>query len=193
MFKIVRFHSKLDNFFRSLKTEFLFGHFEYFRMLVVLIAISWEDSNISSLCRHLDQRFFTHRTRYNNFLNVVRWKPEEALAKKAYEILKSLNLQKGEPVYILVDDTKKDKRGKTMDAAGWVYDPVAGRAIWGHQYVKATLLVRGITIPFAIRLYVKDKDCDELSVPFLKVTELAADMISSFKAPAGSSVTVLFD
>lgn len=193
MFKIVRFPSKLENFFSSLKTEFLFGHFEYFRVLVLLIAISWEDSNISSLCRNLDQRFFTHRTRYNNFLTSVRWNPEEVLAKKSYEILKTLKLQKGEPIYILVDDTKKNKRGKTMDAAGWVYDPVTGRAVWGHQYVKATLLVRGITIPFAIRLYVKDKNCDELSVPFYKVTELAADMISSFNAPAGSSVTVLFD
>jgi hypothetical protein len=193
LFRIVRFPSKLEKFFSSLKTEFLFGHFDYFRMLVLLIAISWEDSNISSLCRHLDQRFFTHRTRYNNFLTSVRWNPEEALAKKAYEILKSLNLKKGEEIYVLVDDTKKDKRGKTMDAAGWVHDPVSGRAIWGHQYVKATLLVRGITIPFGIRLYVKDKDCDELSVPFVKVTELAAGLISSFKAPAGIKVTVLFD
>ncbi len=193
MFKIVRFPSKLENFFSSLKTEFLFGHFEYFRILVLLIATSWEDSNISSLYRQLDKRFFTHRTRYNNFLTSVRWNPEEALARKAYKILESLNLKKGEKIYVLVDDTKKNKRGKTMDATGWVYDPVSGRSIWGHQYVKATLLVRGITIPFAIRLYVKDKDCDELSVPFLKVTELAADMISSFKAPAESMVTVLFD
>jgi len=176
-----------------LKTEFLFGHFEYFRILVLLIATSWEDSNISSLYRQLDKRFFTHRTRYNNFLTSVRWNPEEALARKAYKILESLNLKKGEKIYVLVDDTKKNKRGKTMNAAGWVYDPVSGRAIWAHQYVKATLLVRGITIPFAIRLYVKDKDCGELSVPFLKVTELASDMISSFKAPAGSMVTVLFD
>lgn len=193
MFKIVRFPSKLENFFSSLKTEFLFGHFEYFRMLVLLIATSWEDQNISSLCRSLDKRFFSHRSRYNNFLNVARWNPEEVLAQKAYEILKSLSLKKGEDIYILVDDTKKGKRGKKMDATGWVHEPVTGKAIWGHQYVKATLLVRNITIPFGICLYVKDKDSDKLSVPFFKVTELAAGLISSFKAPAGSRVTVLFD
>lgn len=50
MFKLVRFPSKLENFFSSLKSEFLFGHFEYFRMLALLIAIKREDTNISSLC-----------------------------------------------------------------------------------------------------------------------------------------------
>ncbi len=77
LFKIVRFPSKLDNFFSSLKTEFRFGHFEYFRMLVLLIAAAWEDRNIASLYRYLDGKCFPHRTRYNNFMNVARWQPEK--------------------------------------------------------------------------------------------------------------------
>lgn len=193
MFKIVRFPSRLENFFRSLKTEFLYGHFEYFRLLVLLIAASWEDKNISSLYRYLDKEHFRHRTRYNNFMNVARWNPENALAHKAYELLGSLNLAKGETIFLILDDSKKDKRGKEMDALGWVHDPMSGKSMWGHQYIKAVIHARGVIIPFAIRLYVKDKDCAGLEMPFRKVTELAADIITSFMAPKGIKVTVLFD
>jgi len=193
MFKIVRFPSRVENFFCSLKTEFLFEHFEYFRMLVLLIASSWEDRNISSLCRYLDESRFPHRTRYNNFMNKARWEPEKLLANKAYELLKSLKLKKGELIYLILDDSKKNKRGKEMDALGWVHDPLSGKSIWGHQYIKAAIYVHGVTIPFAIRLYIKDKDSLKLSIPFRKVTELAADIIKSFTAPQGIKVIVLFD
>jgi hypothetical protein len=193
MFKIVRFPSAIENFFRSLKTEFLFEQFQYFKMLVLLIAASWEDQNISSLYKYLDKSRFPHRTRFNNFMNKARWAPEKLLANKAYELLKSLKLMKGETIYLILDDSKKNKRGKEMDAAGWVHDPLSGKSIWGHQYIKAAIYVRGITIPFAIRLYVKDKDSSQLGLPFYKVTELAAVIIKSFVAPNGIKVIVLFD
>ena len=193
MFRIVRFPSAINNFFCSLKTEFRFGHFEYFRMLVLLIAVSWEDRNISSLHRLLDKDRFPHRTRYNNFMNIARWEPEELLANKAYELLESLKLRKGETIYLILDDSRKDKRGKQMEAAGWVHDPISKKSVWGHQYIKAAILARGITIPFAIRLYVKDKDSLKLGMPFRKVTELAAEIIRSFVAPKGIKVLVLFD
>jgi SRSO17 transposase len=193
MFKIVRFPSAIENFFRSLKTEFLFEQFQYFKMLVLLIAASWEDQNISSLYKFLDKNRFPHRTRYNNFMNKARWEPEKLLADKAYELLKLLKLEKKETIYLILDDSKKNKRGKDMDAVGWVHDPLSGKSIWGHQYIKAAIYVRGITIPFAIRLYVKDKDSLKLEIPFRKVTGLAADIIKSFSAPQGIKVIVLFD
>lgn len=162
-------------------------------MLVLLIAASWEDQNISSLYRYLDKSRFPHRTRYNNFMNKARWEPEKLLANKAFELLKSLKLKKRETIYLIIDDSKKNKRGKEMDAVGWVHDPLNGKSMWGHQYIKAAIYARGITIPFAIRLYVKDKDSLKVGIPFRKVTELAADIIKSFTAPQGIKVIVLFD
>jgi hypothetical protein len=176
-----------------LKTEFLFGHFEYFRLLVLSIASSWEDQNISSLCRQLDEKQFHHRSRFNNFMNLARWNPGKSLAKKAYELLTSLKLDKNETIYLILDDSKKSKRGKFMDAVGWVHDPISGKSVWGHQYIKSAIYARGIIIPFAIRLYVKKQDCSKLDVEFRKVTELASDIIRSFTAPNGHKVIVLFD
>jgi len=193
MFKIVRFPSKLNSFFRSLTNEFHWDHFEYFRTLVLLIGIGWGRRNVSSLHRHLDARRHPHRSRFNNFLLVGRWDCEEALRKKAMELLARLKPRPGETVELIIDDSKKEKRGKQMDAVGWIHDPVTNRSIRGHQYVKATLRFRGHTIPFGIRLYVKQKDCDDLGVAFRKTTQMAAELIRSFQRPKGLKVRVLFD
>ena len=193
MFKIVRFPSKLNTFFRSLTNEFHWDHFGYFRTLVLLIGISWARRNISSLYRHLDGRNQPHRSRFNNFLLVGRWDCEGALRKKAIELLAGLKPRRGETVELIIDDSKKEKRGKQMDAVGWIHDPVSNRSIRGHQYVKATLRFRGHTIPFGIRLYVKEKDCGDLEVEFRKTTQLAAELIRSFQRPKGAKVRVLFD
>jgi len=193
MFKIVRFPSKLEHFFNSFKTEFRFGHFEYFKVLVLHIASSWERRNIQALHRYLDADVFPHRTRFNNFLHVGRWNPERALRKKALEILHQLAPKKGETMYLVLDDSKKGKRGTKMDAVGWLFDPLTKKHTWGHHYIKATIHFRGYTIPWGIRLYVKKEHCPDLETPFKKITELAAELVRSFEPPSGVTVLVLFD
>lgn len=193
MFRIGRFPSKLEPFFHSLKTRFHWNHFEFFRILVLTIAFAWGRRNVSALYRHIDARGRAHRTRFNNFFLVGRWDPEELLREKAYELLAALKPRKGEVVNLIIDDSKKGKRGKKMDAVAYIYDPVTGRKILGHQYVKGTLKFRGYTIPFAIRLYVKEKDCPGLEIEFKKTTQLAAQIISELEVPEGVRVRALFD
>lgn len=97
------------------------------------------------------------------------------MAKKAYELLYALRPQEGETIYLIVDDSKKGKRRKKMEAAGWVYDPLTGKKIWGHQYIKTTIFFRGYTIPFGIRLYVKKEKSSELELQFRKLTHLEVE------------------
>ena len=193
MFKIVRFPSKLKSFFDSLQNQFHFNHFEYFQTLVLLIILSWQRRNITALYRHLDNCSQPHRSRFNNFLNVGRWNPQVVLQLKAYELLSSLNPRKGETIEFVLDDSKKQKRGKVMEAVTWIRDPLTGRNIRGHQYVTATIRFRGHTIPFGIRLYIKKEDCPSLGREFKKTTQLAAELISEFEPPKGVCVRVLFD
>ena len=193
MFKIVRLPPKLKTFFGSLTTEFHWDHFDYFQTLVLLTAFAWERRNITALYRHLDPIGRPHRSRFNNFVNIQRWDPEGALRQKASELLGALRPQKGEVVELILDDTKKGKRGKDMEAVGWIHDPVTGVKIRGHQYVQAVIRFRGHTIPFGIRLYVKKEDAKPLGVLFRKTTEMAAELIRAFDPPAGVKVRVLFD
>jgi hypothetical protein len=193
MFRIVRFPSKLKTFFDTLQDQFHFNHFEYFQTLVLLVAFSWGRRNITTLYRHLDSRNQTHRSRFNNFLNVGRCNYPAVLQMKAYELLKQLKPCKNETLEFILDDSKNQKRGKRMQAVGWIRDPLTGRNIRGHQYVTATIRFRGHTIPFGIRLYIKRQDCPALGVTFKKTTQLAAELISEFKPPESVKVTVLFD
>jgi SRSO17 transposase len=193
MFKIVRIPPKLEPFFSSLKSVFHWDHFEYFRTLVVLVAFAWGRRNVSNLYAHLDSRSRHHRTRFNNFFLVGHWEPEETLRSKAYELLLALHPQPGEIIELIIDDSKKAKRGKDMDAVGYLRDPLTGKISRGHQYVKALIRFRGYNIPWGIRLYVKEEDCPELGLEFKKTTQFAADLISEFDPPKGVKVRVVSD
>jgi hypothetical protein len=193
MFKLVRFPSQLEGYFSSLTSRFHWEHHRYFSELVVLVAMAWGRRNISNLYRHLDERGRPHRSRFNNFALVQRWDPEQALEQKAYELLASLKPRPGERAYIILDDSKKHKRGKKMQGVDWLFDPTTGRKVRGHQYVMAVVEFRGHLIPFGVRLYVKKERCNALGVPFRKTTELAADLIARFAPPIDLEVVVLFD
>jgi hypothetical protein len=191
MFKIVRFPVKLEPFFHPLKSFFHWDHFEYFRMLVLLIAFAWGRRNTSNLYRYLDGT--PHRTRFNNFFLVSRWDPAAALRQTALQILNSLKPQPGEILYFIIDSSLKEKRGKHMEAVCKHRDPATGRYFMGHHYVEASLYFRGIVIPLGIRLYIKKEDCPSLKTLFKKSTQLAANLIREFVPPEGLKVIVLFD
>jgi hypothetical protein len=193
MFKIVRFPSKLKSFFDPLQNQFHFNHFQYFQMLVLLIAFSWGRRNITTLYRHLDSRNQPHRSRFNNFLSVGRCNYAHVLQIKAYDLLNLLKPDKGETIEFILDDSKKQKRGKHMEAVGWIRDPLTGKSIRGHQFVTATIRFRGYTIPFGIRLYIKKEDSRSLGCTFKKTTQLAAELIGEFEPPQETFVRVLFD
>ena len=193
MFKIVRFPLKLKSFFDPLQNQFHYNHFQYFQMFVLLIAFCWGRRNITTLYRHLDERNQPHRSRFNNFISVGRCDYAVVLQMKAYELIDLLKPQKGETIELLLDDSKKQKRGKRMEAVGWIRDPLTGKSIRGHQFVTATISFRGYTIPLAIRIYVKKQDCRPLGRTFKKTTQLAAELIGEFEPPQQVNVRVLFD
>ncbi|HOT74081.1 MAG TPA: transposase [Anaerohalosphaeraceae bacterium] len=141
----------------------------------------------------MDRRSQPHRSRFNNFLNVGRCDYAMLLQRKAHQLLALLNPQKGDVIELILDGSKKQKRGKKMEAVSWIHDPVRGRSIKGHQYVTAVLRFRGHVIPWGVRLYLKKEDAALLGQPFKKTTQLAADLIDEFQPPEGVSVRVLFD
>ena len=193
MFKIVRFPEKLESFFSSLSENFLWDHFKYFRIMVLLTAFSWDRRTISNLHRHLDKTKYPHRTRFNNFLNLKRWDPEKALQAKAHEMLRDLKPKKGETVKLIIDSSMKEKYGKKMEAVGWLRDSVKGRTVKGHQYISINIHFRNHTIPLGVRLYAKKELAPNLGIEFKKLTQLAAELIGSFNPPKGIRTYVLFD
>ena len=191
MFRIIRVPSILDNFFRTLHPHFRWDHWTYFRLLVLAMGVMWGRRNVANVYRYLEAPY--HRTRFNNFFLVARWDPEAALRQKAHELLQGLGLRPGTTVYLVIDDSKKAKRGQCMDAVAKMKDAVSDTYLYGHQDVCAILMGRDHVIPWGIRLYVKPEQAKALGLPFQKTTELAAQLIREFRAPAGIKVVVLFD
>jgi hypothetical protein len=163
----------------------------YFRLLVVAMALMWGRRNVANLYRYLDAVHY--RTRFNHFFLVERWDPEAALRQKAQELLRALRPGNRETIYVLIDDSKKAKRGQAMDTIATMKDPTTEAYIRGHQYVCAILVYRDHVIPLGIRLYVKKARCTTVGVPFHKTLELAAQLIREFEPPTGVKVVVLFD
>jgi hypothetical protein len=54
-------------------------------------------------------------------------------------------------------------------------------------------MCRDHVIPWGSRLYVKPEQATALGLPFQKTTELAAQLIREFRAPASVKVMVWFD
>lgn len=163
----------------------------YFRLLVLTMAVMWGRRNVAHVHRYLDAA--PHRTRFNNFFLVERWDPEAALRQKASALLPSLHPARGETRYVIIDDSKPAKRGKTMDAVAKMKDPTTEAYIRGHQDVCAILVYRDHVIPWGIRLYVKKTQGPAVGVPLQQTTALAAQLIREVKAPTGVKVMVLFD
>jgi SRSO17 transposase len=191
MFRLVRVPASLDKFFHPLRPRFHWDHFHYFRLLVLAMAFAWGRRNVTNLCRYLDAQH--HRTRFNNFFLGRGWDPAAARRQTAGALLRTLHPQPGETLYLIIDDSKKAKRGKSMDAVSKMKDPTIDAYIRGHQYVCGILVCRDYVLPYGIRLYVKKADCAALACPFRKTTELAAQLIREFTPPAGVKVMVLFD
>jgi SRSO17 transposase len=190
MFRLIRVPALLDKFFDPLRSHFHGNHGMYFRLLVVAMAFMWGRRHVANLYRYLDA--VHHRTRFNNFFLVERWDPEVALRQKAQELLRALRPGKGETIYLIIDDSKKAKRGKAMDAIAKMKDPTTEAYIRGHQYVCAILVYRDHVMPLGIRLYVKKAQCTTVGGPFHKTTELAAQLIRECEPPTGVKVVVLF-
>jgi hypothetical protein len=53
----------------------------------------------------------------------------------------------GETLYLIIDDSKKAKRGKAMDAVAKMKDPTIDAYIRGHQSICGLLVFRQQVIP----------------------------------------------
>jgi DDE superfamily endonuclease len=191
MFRIIRVPAVLDKLFGPLRPHFHWNHWMSFRLLVLAMAWMWGRRTVTNLYRYLEVEH--HRTRFTNFFLVERWAPEAALRQKAQAWLRALRPGQGEPLSLIIDDSKQAKRAKAMDAIAKMKDPTTDAYIRGHPYVCAILVYRDHVIPFGIRLSVKKAPCPTVGVPFHKTTELAAPLIREGTPPAGVKVVVLFD
>jgi SRSO17 transposase len=190
MITIGKIPKRLQSFFKPLKNRFTKRAFEHFWALVLAITIS-HGSTIDRLSKAL--RNSTHRTNHGEFLWRSIWDESVVMQNIALDLLHSLFIKRDRRLFFIIDDTQTLKRAKKMAAVGKLLHHATGKYGTGHTIVKVCLYYRGVTIPWGSWLYVKKEHTANLEIPFNKLTELAADAISSAALPQGLDVTVLFD
>jgi SRSO17 transposase len=190
MITIGKIPAKLKSFFKPVKRQVSEHVYSYFWSMVLSICISHQ-STIDRLVKLL--RNSTHRTNHGEFLWRSNWNESGVMQQIALDTLRSLFISKDNHLFFIIDDTQTLKRAKKMQAVGKLHHHATGRYGTGHTILKVCLYYRGITIPWASLLYVKEEHAGKLEVPFRKLTELAADAIKQAAFPAKFNVTVLFD
>ena len=190
MITIGKIPKNLQSFFKRVKRQISEHAYSYFWSMVLSICIS-HGSTIDRLVKSL--RNATHRTNHGEFLWRSNWDDSVVMQQIALDMLRSLFRKKDKHLFFIIDDTQTLKRAKKMQAVGKLHHHATGKYGTGHTILKVCLYYRGITIPWASLLYIKQEHADKLQVPFYKLTELAAQAIREAALPEKFNVTVLFD
>ena len=189
MYTIDRIPTICRSFFRPHRNNFDKPAWPHFWGLVLAMAMATEHTveRLNAMLRN-----HTHRTNDGEFLWRSDWDEAWVIRAIALDTLKRL-YRKGEPLYLILDDTQTLKRAKKMDAVGKLYHHSTGKYGTGHTILKACLYYRGVTIPWGSWLYVKKEHVAKLKLQFAKLTELAAEAIRQANLPEDLKTTVLFD
>jgi SRSO17 transposase len=174
-------------------------NFEHFWRVVCAIASLHGRRSLQRLREVTDD--YCTRQAIAYFLNQATWEAPEVLRQTALATLRQLNYRPGDTLYILLDDTQKRKRGKVMAAVSKIFLHAEKTFAHGHTILGCALLYRGVTIPYAVKLWATPEFCastqaesrPEDRVPFHKLTALAAEVIQGVTLPAKARGIVLFD
>lgn len=131
-----------------------------------------------------------HRTSIGKFLTASDWDEAAALCGQCGDVLRRLRLKRGDAIELILDDTRIAKRGRKMDDLSRLWDHAHGCFAHGHTVLVAAIRARGVTLPWALRLWLPKHSAGR---NYRKLTDLAADLIAEFTPPAGVRVNVLFD
>jgi len=190
MITIGKIPKKLHCFFKPIRDRFTQRAWEHFWALVMAITIS-HGTTLDRLTKAL--RGSTHRTNHGEFLWRSVWDNSIVMQKIALDMLLNLFTKKDRHLFFIIDDTQTLKRAKKMDAVGKLHHHATGKYGTGHTILKVCLYYRGVTIPWASLLYIKEEHAGKLKVGFRKLTELAGQAIRNAPLPEKFQVTVLFD
>ena len=152
MITIGRIPAILEPFTANLRFWFSKPAYAHFGPLLISFAVSFGRRNVSSLYACMQEQ--THRQKLNDFMVESRWADAQVLADAAGFALRLMKPRKGERLDILIDGSGKRKRGRHMDALGFIREAGTPGVIPGHKYLLVLLRFRGVILPWAIDLYV---------------------------------------
>lgn len=130
-----------------------------------------------------------HRTSCGSFLR-SDWDAPSLLSQQAMRTLRGMKPKANEVMYLIIDDTRIEKRGRKMDAVTKIYDHKTLRFVRGHIVVMGAIMFRGVVMPWKVDLWIPK---EQSQGSYRKINQIAAEMINQLVVPKGLKVRVLFD
>lgn len=197
--KIGRFPAFGKRFFRRIRRLLGRGAFTHFWRLAMALAATHSRRNLKSL--HEATGDGCTRQALSYFLEHAAWDAPEALQQAALDTLLQLGYRPGLPLYVVLDDTQKRKRANVMAAVSKIFLHAEKVFATGHTILACALIFRGVIIPVAINLWANQEFCQQSQqerheyerVTFVKLTDMAGQLVRQLALPAGADPSVLFD
>jgi SRSO17 transposase len=190
MFKLQRVPLQVELLLIEFQQFFNDHQWLHFKSILLSLLVTPYKATLSGMVKIL--YFGSHRTKHNEFLNDCSSILNKALKFYAMLIVQLLK-KSGEALYFIIDDTTNKKRGKHIVAAFNLFDHTSKQYIWGQQLVCAIIEYRGITIPFAIEVYIPKEKVNQTKGSFRKKTIIAAEILKDFEADEKQEVYVVAD
>jgi SRSO17 transposase len=180
--------SCVKGFFSPLRPRLSKPRYAHLWTLVLALLINLRSAKLVHLARLAPGS--THRTRHGAFLNHADADVAALLDERSCAALAGMKPRAGETIYLILDDHRIAKRGRTMARLSKIWDHKQQKFVHGHIVLFAVVLFRGVALPWRLHL---QKPKGQPGPRYRKLTDLAAQMVREFAPPAGVKVRVLFD
>jgi SRSO17 transposase len=175
-------------FFRPFRSWLSKPQFAHLWAMVLAMIVNTRRSKLLHLAAVVPQQ--AHRTAHGVFLARSDWDAQRLLDEQVGRTLRLMRPQSGEIIYLIIDDIRIPKRGRKMAAVSKIWDHKQQRFVHGHIVVTGAVQFRGVTLPWRFELW---KSKGHAGRFYRKTTQIAAELIRTFRPPKGLKIRVLFD
>ena len=124
-----------------------------------------------------------HRTSITRFFSKSTWNEEllmNSLESKNVDLIWNKSKESNKPIYLIIDDTISEKTKpsskavNTIEKCSFHNSHLKGKVVYGHQLLVALLSCDGLVLPYAIKVYDKDK---------MSKIDISVELINSLPKP----------
>jgi SRSO17 transposase len=158
-------------------------------MYILGLLICFHKKNATNIASLYERK---HKSSFTRMLNRKNIADHYFLELSANQVISELAIKPGETIYLIIDSTYKNKRGKKLHNLK-KFGLGNGKYVWGHCLVFGIIYYRGHRIPIAAKPYKSKEFCRKTNREFYTQVELGVQIVNDFVPPDGVEVIVLFD
>jgi SRSO17 transposase len=158
-------------------------------MYILGLLLCFHKKNATNIAALYQKKHKSSFTRVLDRKNIA----DHHFLKLAVEtIITELEIQPEDTIYLIIDSTYKNKRGKKIHNLK-KFSIDGKNYIWGHCLVFGIIYHKGHRIPVNVKPYRSKAFCKKTHRKFVTQVDLAVQIVNEFVPPEGVKVIVLFD